>query len=131
MSDQEYADWVSKQRCSQCNEPFTIDEWDDRHTDYEGGDCHAKCCPECNNKKWLRMQAKLTKKVRERQATGNLLTVREATRLLRTNIDTVLDLAADEGLNVNVGFRTGSGYATEKHRGDWTLEDLNEWEGRP
>lgn len=35
--------------CSVCGEPFADeDEWDDRHTDDDGGDCHADCCPACN-----------------------------------------------------------------------------------
>ncbi len=47
MTDEEYKDWVKSQRCSQCGEPFSLDEWEDRHTDDEGGDCHAECCPVC------------------------------------------------------------------------------------
>lgn len=50
MTDQEYADWIARQQCSQCNEPFSIEEWDDRHTDDDGGDCHARCCPLCARK---------------------------------------------------------------------------------
>lgn len=34
--------------CNRCGLPFTLPEWDDRHTDPEwtvGGDVHARCCP--------------------------------------------------------------------------------------
>ena len=48
MADWEYADWVKCRRCSQCNEPFSVDEWEDRHTDADGDDCHAECCPVCH-----------------------------------------------------------------------------------
>ena len=34
--------------CSVCGEPFTDDEWDARHSDEHGGDCHDLCCPACN-----------------------------------------------------------------------------------
>ena len=34
-------------RCSVCHEFFTEDEWDDRHSDEDGEDCHERCCPVC------------------------------------------------------------------------------------
>ena len=33
--------------CSMCGEPFTKEEWDERHSDSSGGDCHAECCDVC------------------------------------------------------------------------------------
>lgn len=35
-------------QCSVCGEPFTARQWEDRHSDEKGGDCHADCCPTCN-----------------------------------------------------------------------------------
>jgi hypothetical protein len=34
-------------RCSICWEPFTEEEWGERHTDSAGGDCHEGCCDVC------------------------------------------------------------------------------------
>jgi len=36
-------------RCSVCHETFTDDEWDDRHSDEDGLDCHERCCPYCHD----------------------------------------------------------------------------------
>lgn len=33
--------------CSVCGEPFTPAEWEDRHSDDDGEDCHERCCPIC------------------------------------------------------------------------------------
>lgn len=34
------------ERCEVCGEPFTADQWEDRHTT-EDGPVHAACCVEC------------------------------------------------------------------------------------
>ena len=33
--------------CNVCRLPFTEQEWEDRHSDDRGEDCHADCCPFC------------------------------------------------------------------------------------
>jgi hypothetical protein len=33
--------------CQQCGNPFTPEEWEDRHTDENGEDIHERCCAEC------------------------------------------------------------------------------------
>lgn len=33
--------------CAACLEPFTVDEWAERHTDDAGNDIHAHCCEAC------------------------------------------------------------------------------------
>lgn len=37
--------------CARCGETFTPSEWDNRddaiHTDTDGADIHAHCCPTC------------------------------------------------------------------------------------
>ena len=76
--------------------------------------------------RWLRMQERITQKVRERQATGDLFTVREAARLVRRSIDTVLVLADDAGLTVNVAVGVNGGYGEITRRGDWTMEGAPE-----
>ena len=39
--------WTT-QTCTVCDKPFaTEEEYDDRHDDGEGGDCHVACCPVC------------------------------------------------------------------------------------
>lgn len=34
--------------CSVCGKTFTDKEWEERHSDEEGEDCHAECCPICH-----------------------------------------------------------------------------------
>jgi hypothetical protein len=34
-------------RCAVCRRPFTAAEWEDRHSDSDGPDVHAHCCPVC------------------------------------------------------------------------------------
>jgi hypothetical protein len=34
-------------RCSVCHGKFTPAEWDERHEDEDGLDCHEECCPIC------------------------------------------------------------------------------------
>jgi hypothetical protein len=34
-------------RCSVCHEVFTAPEWEERHEDEDGLDCHEECCPIC------------------------------------------------------------------------------------
>ena len=31
-------------RCRHCDGTFTLDQWDGRHSDYDGEDVHAECC---------------------------------------------------------------------------------------
>ena len=33
--------------CEVCGEPFTEEEWLERHSTPDGEDCHELCCPEC------------------------------------------------------------------------------------
>lgn len=33
--------------CAVCFLPFTDEEWEERHTDDDGNDVHARCCAEC------------------------------------------------------------------------------------
>jgi hypothetical protein len=35
--------------CSVCGKLFTADEWEERHEDDDGEDCHEQCCPGCNH----------------------------------------------------------------------------------
>lgn len=39
-------------RCSVCHEPFDGEEWDKRHSDEDGEDCHERCCPVCAAEEW-------------------------------------------------------------------------------
>lgn len=34
-------------RCAVCDQPFTVEEWEDRHNGRNGEEYHADCCPEC------------------------------------------------------------------------------------
>lgn len=34
--------------CNFCEEVFTVDEWDQRHSDAEGEDVHEECCEICH-----------------------------------------------------------------------------------
>lgn len=36
-----------QERCGYCEERFSLDEWEDRHTDEDGEDVHARCCGAC------------------------------------------------------------------------------------
>ncbi|HEY3492180.1 MAG TPA: hypothetical protein VGK43_04450 [Solirubrobacterales bacterium] len=31
-------------RCQICTFPFTQEEWEHRHSDFDGGDIHEDCC---------------------------------------------------------------------------------------
>lgn len=62
--------------------------------------------------------------IRERQKTPNLLSVKEASKKLKTSMKNVIQTAEDEGININVGFQIGNGYA-ELPKREWTMEDLN------
>lgn len=33
--------------CAECGEPFTVAEWDERHSGDDGEDLHEECCPVC------------------------------------------------------------------------------------
>ena len=37
--------------CDICGVPFTEDEFYDRHWEGDDCECHADCCPTCNNEK--------------------------------------------------------------------------------
>lgn len=62
--------------------------------------------------------------IRERQKTDALLSVKDAAETFKTTMKNIIDIASDEGININVGIRTQSGTGRLAKR-DWTLEDLN------
>lgn len=35
-------------QCAVCNQGFTPQRWDDRHSDSDGEDVHEECCEICN-----------------------------------------------------------------------------------
>lgn len=46
LMGQRFPNAVDEETCYECGEPFTDDEWEDRHQDDEH-DYHARCCPNC------------------------------------------------------------------------------------
>jgi hypothetical protein len=62
--------------------------------------------------------------IRDRQKTSTLITVAEAARELKTTQKNVIQTAADNDININVGIGGSGGYANLRQK-DWTLEDLN------
>lgn len=77
--------------------------------------------------KWCADRDRLVAMTRDRQATGDLMTVREAARRLRLSQADTAELAEDtSGMNVNVAVGIpGAGVSRTMAKGDWSLEVLD------
>lgn len=77
------------------------------------------------DRQWCADRDALVAMVRERQSTGDLLTVREAARRLRRSQDDTAELAVDGEVNVNTGVGIPGGGYSRLAKGDWSLEMLD------
>lgn len=45
---------INKPECSVCRKSFLNEEdWENRHSDLEGEDCHSECCPVCEMENYV------------------------------------------------------------------------------
>jgi len=56
-----------EETCCICFEEFTEDEWDERHAATDGEDCHAHCCPQCQEAE-LGMKKELLARLKQKKA---------------------------------------------------------------
>lgn len=79
---------------------------------------------------YLETSTRLVDAVRIAQNNGELLKVSSAAERFNVTWDTVVNMADDRGLNINVGVQAGGhgGPVGSIPMADWTLEDLDAYE---
>lgn len=131
--------WDESVHCPECGTEYlpdikrldgTVFEWSWVSDEEDLDPMTGRQADDLSFSEYVKTADTLANLVRNRQATGDLLTVKDAGELFDLTWDTVLSMAEDHDLNLNVGVQVGGlgGPTGSIPMADWTMEDLDAYD---